>query len=93
MARILEVTSYPPPRAGWGIRVEFLKKALEVEGHRCVVLNIGTSRLIPSAEYETVLGGSDFVRKVWRYSRRGFVVHAHANGDALKGLCSRCWPS
>jgi glycosyltransferase involved in cell wall biosynthesis len=85
-AQILEVTSYPPPRAGWGIRVEFLKKALEVEGHRCVILNIGTSRMIPSDEYETVLSGSDFVRKVWRYSRRGFVVHAHANGDALKGL-------
>jgi glycosyltransferase involved in cell wall biosynthesis len=86
VAQILEVTSYPPPRAGWGIRVEFLKKALEVEGHRCVVLNIGTSRMIPSSEYETVHGASDFVRKVWRYSRRGFVVHAHANGDALKGL-------
>jgi glycosyltransferase involved in cell wall biosynthesis len=85
-ARILEVTSYPPPRAGWGIRVEFLKKALEQAGHQCVVLNIGTSRLIPSHQYETVLGGSDFVRKVWRYCRQGFVVHAHANGDALKGL-------
>ena len=86
VAHILEVTSYPPPRAGWGVRVEFLKKALEIEGHRCVVLNIGTSRLIPSTEYETVLSGGDFVRKVWRYSRQGFVVHAHANGDALKGL-------
>ena len=86
VASILEVTSYPPPRAGWGVRVEFVKKALEVEGHRCVVLNIGTSRLIPSPEYETVLSGSDFVRKVWRYSRQGFIVHAHANGDALKGL-------
>ena len=85
-ARILEVTSYPPPRAGWGIRVEFLKKRLEREGHLCVVLNIGTSRLIPSDEYETVTSGSDFLKKVWRYSRQGFVVHAHANGDALKGL-------
>lgn len=84
-ARILEVTSYPPPRAGWGIRVEFLKERLEQEGHRCVVLNIGTSRAIPSHEYETVLGGSDFVKKVWRFSREGFVVHAHANGDAIKG--------
>ncbi|MGQ0734886.1 MAG: glycosyltransferase family 4 protein [Acidobacteriota bacterium] len=84
-ARILEVTSYPPPRAGWGIRVEFLKKRLEAEGHRCVVLNIGTSRTLPSTEYETVLSGFDFVRKVWRYSRQGFVVHAHANGDAIKG--------
>jgi glycosyltransferase involved in cell wall biosynthesis len=85
-ARILEVTSYPPPRAGWGIRVEFLKKRLERDGHECVVLNIGTSRRIPSPEYETVLSGFDFVRKVWRYSRRGFVVHAHANGDSPTGL-------
>jgi len=85
-AKILEVTSYPPPRAGWGIRVEFLKKRLEAEGHQCVVLNIGTSRTIPSTEYEMVLGGSDFVRKVWRYARQGFTVHAHANGDAVKGL-------
>jgi glycosyltransferase involved in cell wall biosynthesis len=85
-ARILEVTSYPPPRAGWGIRVEFLKRRLECEGHECVVLNIGTSRRIPSAEYETVMDGLDFVRKVWRYSRRGFIVHAHANGDSPMGL-------
>jgi glycosyltransferase involved in cell wall biosynthesis len=42
--------------------------------------------MIPSDEYETVLSGADFVRKVWHYSRRGFIVHAHANGDALKGL-------
>src|SRR5687768_3689563 len=85
-ARILQVTSYPPPRAGWGIRVEFLKKRLELEGHQCVVLNIGTSRRIPSPEYETVMSGFDFVRKVWRYSRRGYVVHAHANGDSPTGL-------
>lgn len=84
-ARILEVTSYPPPRAGWGIRVEYLKARLEQEGHTCVVLNIGNSRLIPSPEYETVLGAGDFVRKVWRFSRQGFLVHAHANGDAVKG--------
>ena len=84
-AKILEVTSYPPPRAGWGIRVEFLKKRLEAEGHRCVVLNIGTSRAIPSSEYETVLGGRDFIRKVWRFSRQGYVIHAHANGDSVTG--------
>jgi glycosyltransferase involved in cell wall biosynthesis len=65
--------------------VEFVKKSLEEEGHQCIVLNIGTSRMIPSTEYETVAGGADFVRKVWRFSRQGFVVHAHANGDAIKG--------
>ena len=85
-ARILEVTSYPPPRAGWGIRVEFLKKRLEREGHQCVVLNIGVSRAIPSPEYETVLGAGDLARKVWRYAGQGFLVHTHANGDSVKGL-------
>lgn len=83
--RVLEVTSYPPPRTGWAIRVEFLKKRLDAEGHTCVVLNIGPSRHVPSPEYETIAGGGDLLRKVWRYSRQGFTVHAHANGDATKG--------
>lgn len=85
-AKILEVTSYPPPRAGWGIRVEYLKKRLEREGHQCVVLNTGTSRKIPSSEYETVMDAGDLVRKIWRFARRGYTVHAHANGDSWKGL-------
>jgi glycosyltransferase involved in cell wall biosynthesis len=85
-ARVLEVTSYPPPRAGWGIRVEYLKKRLESEGHECVVLNTGTSRRIPSTEYETVMSAGDLVRKIWRFARRGYVVHAHTNGDSWKGL-------
>jgi glycosyltransferase involved in cell wall biosynthesis len=85
-AGILQITSYPPPRAGWGVRVQFLKKYLEQRGHRCVVLNIGSSRTIPSDEYETVLGGVDYVRKVWRFSRQGMVAHVHANGASPKGF-------
>ena len=85
-ARILEITSYPPPRAGWGVRVEYVKKQLETEGHDCVVLNLGQARKIPSPEYETVLDGWDYVRKVWRFCRLGFVVHMHTNGDSPKGF-------
>lgn len=84
--RILQVTSYPPPRAGWGVRVEFLKRALESLGHTCVVLNIGRSRTIPSPEYETVMGLRDFVGKVWRFSRQGFTAHVHVNGQSEKGF-------
>ena len=40
--KILQISSYPPPRAGWAVRVEFLKRQLLAEGHDCVVLNIGT---------------------------------------------------
>jgi glycosyltransferase involved in cell wall biosynthesis len=85
-ARILEVASYPPPRSGWSVRVEFLKKRIEEAGHRCVVLNVGPSRKIPSPEYDSVRSGLDLLLKLWRYSADGFVVHAHTNGDSLKGL-------
>ena len=45
-ARILEISSYPPPRAGWGIRVEYLKKHLEAAGHEC------TSRWLDGGTFE-----------------------------------------
>ncbi len=83
---LLQITSYPPPRAGWGMRVQFLKTYLEARGHRCVVLNIGASRAIPSDEYETVLGGLDYARKVWRFSRQGLIAHVHVNGASPKGF-------
>ncbi len=83
---LLQITSYPPPRAGWGVRVEYVKRALEADGHRCVVLNIGSSRAIPSGEYETVLGAWDYVTKVFRYSRQGYVAHIHVNGASPKGF-------
>ena len=86
MSKVLEISSFPPPRAGWGVRVEFLKRHLESMGHTCVVLNIGTSRRIPSEHYETVLSGTDYAKKVWRFSRRGFATHAHVNGTSPKGF-------
>jgi glycosyltransferase involved in cell wall biosynthesis len=84
--KILQITSYPPPRAGWGVRVQFLKRHLEAQGHRCVVLNTGPSRRIPSSEYEMVLGAGDYLAKVFRFSRDGFTCHAHMNGKSPKGL-------
>jgi glycosyltransferase involved in cell wall biosynthesis len=85
-AKILQITSYPPPHAGWGVRVEYLKRLLEAEGHQCVVLNIGTSRRIPSTEYETVLGPWDYFRKVVRFTHSGYTAHIHVNGASEKGL-------
>lgn len=85
-SKILQISSYPPPRAGWGIRVEFLKKRLIADGHECVVLNTGSSRKIPSPEYDTVLDGNDYFRKVLKYCRAGYIPHVHINGATLKGL-------
>jgi glycosyltransferase involved in cell wall biosynthesis len=85
-SKILEITSYPPPRAGWGVRVQYVKAQLEAMGHTCVVLNTGKSRKIKSDEYETVESGLDYVRKILRFSRNRYTIHAHVNGDSPKGL-------
>lgn len=84
--KILQISGYPPPRSGWGVRVQYLKQLLEEQGHECVVLNTGVSRKIPSPEYETVLGLRDYTAKVWRFTRAGFLPHVHVNGKSTTGL-------
>jgi glycosyltransferase involved in cell wall biosynthesis len=85
-ARILEITSYPPPRAGWGVRVSFVRAHLEALGHECHVLNIGKSRRIKSSDYLDVQSSSHYVRQVLAHVRNGYTVHTHLNGDSPKGL-------
>ena len=68
------------------MRVELLKREMEANGHTCTVLNLGRNRRIPSPDYETCMGGVDYVRKIWRFSRAGFLLHVHTNGDSPKGL-------
>jgi len=84
--KILEITSYPPPRAGWGVRVEHVKHQLEAMGHLCQVLNTGKSRHLKSDEFVGVGNGLDYCLKVLKYSLRGFTVHMHVNGDSPKGV-------
>lgn len=84
--RILQITSYPPPRAGWGVRVEHVRRHLERDGHICDVLNMGPNRRVKSPDYVDVQSGLDYAAKVWRFCRRGYLVHAHLNGDSPKGL-------
>ena len=84
--RILEISSYPPPHAGWGVRISFVRKHLEAAGHECKVLNIGKGRKVKSPEYLDVQNGLDYLRKVIRHAWSGYLVHAHINGDSPKGV-------
>lgn len=85
--KILEISSYPPPRAGWGVRVAFVKHALIEAGHTCEVINIAPeSRKIPSPEYLTSMNGLDYVWKIFTRSLRGYRVHMHLNGNSPKGF-------
>jgi len=85
-AKILEISSYPPPRAGWGVRIMFVRKYLQEMGHICQVLNIGQSRTIKSPEYEDVQSGLDYFKKVRWHVQNGYLIHTHLNGDSEKGL-------
>jgi glycosyltransferase involved in cell wall biosynthesis len=85
--KILEISSYPPPRAGWGVRVSFVKEALINKGHVCEVLNTSPfSRKMPSNEYLTSMSGLDYFKKVLTRCWRGYSVHMHMNGDSPKGF-------
>jgi len=85
-AKILEISSYPPPHAGWGVRVELVRNELRRQGHACVVINLGPNRKIKSPEYEDVQSGFDYVRKVFRYCFKGYRAHMHMNGQSPKGF-------
>ena len=80
-ARILEIGPFPPPRAGWAVRIEFVKGHIESMGHICSALNIGESRKIRDDRYITVHNGWDYLLKVVRHSFKGFTLHVHTNGD------------
>lgn len=86
-SKILEISSFPPPRAGWGIRVGYVKAALIEAGHKCKVLNTSPfSRKIPSTEYMRTLNGLDYFLKILVHRFAGYRVHMHLNGDSPKGF-------
>lgn len=84
--KILEISGYPPPYSGWGVRVQYVKRDLEKLGHICKVLNMGVNRRVPSPEYICVHNAVDYFFKVCWYAIKGYTIHAHVNGDSIKGL-------
>ena len=86
VAKILEVGPYPPPRAGWSIRIQFVRERLEEMGHDSQALNLGKNRKIPDPRYITVQSGLDYLFKTLRYAARGYTMHMHANGDGPIGF-------
>lgn len=84
--KVLQISSYPPPRKGWGMRIYFLRKEMEKDGHICEVLNIGSSRLLEGRDFIPVFNGLDYCMKILKYRLRGFLIHMHLNGDSPKGF-------
>jgi glycosyltransferase involved in cell wall biosynthesis len=84
--KVLQISSYPPPLSGWGMRVYVLKRVMEKQGHICEVLNIGKGRFLHDRDFVPVLGGLDYIRKIFKFRLKGYLIHMHLNGDSPKGF-------
>jgi glycosyltransferase involved in cell wall biosynthesis len=82
--KILLIGDYPPPYGGIAVQIQHLKATLPSQGMECQILNIGQNRETPSAEYEAVGGCIDFVVKLFRFARSGYLLHLFTNGENWK---------
>ena len=69
---------------GWAVQTVLLNQELRRRGHVSEVLNINESRKLKSPDYVDVQNGLDFVRKVLRFSTRGYQLHVHLNAESPK---------
>jgi len=83
--KVLQIGNYPPPMCGWAIQLKLVTGELRQRGHVCEVLKINEGRQIKSPEYIDVQSGSDYLKKIWRYARRGYRLNVHVNGMSKKG--------
>ncbi len=84
--KVLQISSYPPPRAGWGMRIYFLKQEMEKQAHICEVLNVGKGRFLTDRDFIPVFGALDYIKKVLKHRLKGYLIHMHLNGDSPKGF-------
>ena len=87
--KILLVGPCPPPYGGIGTTVVDLHHHLVAQDSCEVeVLNIGEGRAVVNEQYLSVTGAWDYLNKVVRYARHGYVIHLETNGHNFKSWLS-----
>lgn len=84
--KLLQIGPYPPPLGGWSYHIKVFKKYLDDQAIENCVLNMGPHRKVQSEEYVDVQGSVDYVRKIFRFSRKKYLIYIHLNGDSVKGF-------
>jgi len=59
---------------------------MQKRGHICEVLNVGKGRFLTGRDFIPVFGALDYVKKVFKYRLKGYLIHMHLNGDSPKGF-------
>lgn len=83
---MLEICPYEPPASGWVKRIKLLRQVIESRSGRCEILDIGPSRRLQRPECISVLSGPDYLSKVRKFAKLGFVFHCHINGEYFRGI-------
>lgn len=85
--KILEIGPIPPPRAGWGVRIEYVMTALREKGFQCAALDLGLHRLErkgTDSQIHGVRGSLDYAVQVPLHLARGYRIHNHLNSESWK---------
>ncbi len=88
--KILEIGPIPPPRAGWGVRIDYVMKAMSAGGIDCAALDLGLNRLSPrpaGSNVHGVKGSLDYAVQVLLHLARGYRIHNHLNSESWKAYC------
>jgi len=88
--KILEIGPIPPPRAGWGVRIDYLLSGMRKQGIQCAALDLGinrTNRPLGEDAIEGTRGGFDYAVKVLKFLLKGYRIHNHLNGESWKAYC------
>jgi len=83
---VLLIGPYPPPYGGPGVHMMHLRRALEAEGAKCVVLSIWASKGAPAPDVLQARSGVEYCMTVLRYLRQGFHVHHFFNVESWKAI-------
>ena len=82
--RILIVGDYPPPHGGISTHVLSVADRIKRLGGEVEVLDIGVNRRVCRHGCVPVKGYVDYIRKVLRYLKRGYLIHIQTNGHNTK---------
>jgi len=82
--KVLLIGDYPPPYGGIAVQLQQLRRTLPESGIDCQVLNIGRGREVPGPEYQAVDGQLDFLFKLFRFGRAGYLLHLFTSGENWK---------
>lgn len=87
--KILLIGPYPPPYGGMATQIyEWQRYLAQLQSYDCAILNIGESRKAKLPGCIPARGYWDFLRTLYKFATRGYIIHLVTNGHNFKSWLS-----